>query len=439
MSKILFLAWQFPPEATTGAARAWKLALYMQAVGWETFVVASPDIAGEGLEMVPEGSVMPIVYRTAPVIEPGLPHRKAGAFFPRGLFSGKHRPTHAKPQAGDSAAVPPPPPELVAWRNNALQLVGRIMEEHPDIEVVYAQGPPAEPLFLAIELANKYRLAATLDILEPFEPVESLESPLFQFKKERERMADVQVGVEERILASGMMLLVPTRDLKEYFIRKYPGRITNTDITIVPPGYNSLAPGFRFINQHICLVMRWAFLIERLGPGDIDTFARALEAFAVAGGLTPRNSAFLFLGESSRELSRYLEGSRVSKMIVLEESFDSGRFFGMCAHADLFCSVLGGGQENRFYVPDRMVDALGMYCPQMVVAPAGVAGQLARDAGGMVVSISDEREIKKMFLAAFARWKCGSLSPVPEAIHHKYRIEQSVQELTMAIAGRPYF
>ena len=419
MRKALFLTRHFPPFVTSGASRAWKFALNLPAFGWEPIVVAPPDIAGlddAGLAGVP----MPALSRTGPEIDvSGL-----GAWEREEFLLGGELPTSKSLRARISSIFSEDP-EGAAWQRSASKEVDRLLAGHSDIEMLYAQGPPFHPLMLALDIARRHHLTVLLDIASPLDP--AMPPPGTTRKS-------VAAKAEERILLSGLPMIVPSRALKEYFLKKYQGRLPNNLMTIVPPGYDAAHPSFGTSQAaRASSVMRWAFLVGALPKRDLKAFTAGLLAFTKSEGMTPDNAQLAFMGEGAQDIFQWSAKSALAPMISLEPGKGMVGELDLCRKADIFCTVLGSAPTDAFIVPDRMIDALGMRRPLCCVAPSGVLERLVLDAGGMTAPSGDAGKMAEMFGSMAGQWRARCLRGAPDEVLRKYAIGSVLHEMVGAI------
>jgi hypothetical protein len=417
--KALFLTRYFPPFVTSGASRAWKFALNLPDYGWEPIVVAPPAISGLEAEM-PGALPMPAVCRTGPELDVS----GFGAWDREELLLGKGLPA-PRPLAARLSGLFSEDQEAVAWERGAAAEADRLLSEHPDIEMLYAQGPPLQPLTLALEIARRRHLTVLLDITAPLDP--AMPPP----GTNRQSAA---AKAEEKILLSGLPMITPTRALKEYFLKKYQGRLPNGLMTIVPSGYDAAHPSFGSIaGGSPFSVMRWVFHVGVLSKKDFKAFAGGLVAFAKDYGLTPVSAQLDFIGEGAKELFRWSAKSALESMISADPGRGLAGELELCRKADIFCTVPGSAPSDACIVPDRMVDALGMKRPLCCVAPSGVVERLVLDAGGLTVLPGDAGRIAEMFGTMTGMWHARSLRGAPDEILRKHSVGSVLHEMVEAI------
>lgn len=425
MKKILFLTRNFPPLVTSGSSRAWKLALHMPEFGWEPIVIAPHDITGLDDEH-PAGQ---------PAVVPKMTVHRTGKPLNAAVLdsSGKSSLARGKPVASMQSVksrisgIFTNDPEGVEWDKIAAQLIEQLMKDHPDIEMIYAQGPPLNPLLLALDVARKHHLTLILDIIDPVDHAVIEPGGMSSMQTNMAR-------IEERILMSGVTIITPTRVLKEYFLKKYQGRLAHDDITIVHHGYDGEALVCRPSGNQKSPVMRWAFYLERVLKSDLKIIVKGLEAFAAGEGYVPGAAEFIFFGEAARDIVRYVKKTKLASLIDVRDCSTVCQEIEICRTADVFCSVLGKDALNSVYMPERLIDVLGLNKPLFAIAPEGAARQLVREANGLSALVTNPEEITEQCRIMAGLWKSSGLPVTPEPVRQKYEIRQSLHELTREIA-----
>lgn len=292
MRKVLILTRNFPPYVTGSASRVWKFASNFTTIGWEPVVVAPPAIAGMAGGVKSGANPVNEVCRIAPDLDAGeldaagrcaLLH---GQEVPgtTGLFKGRQAKSFKSATDGE------------LWLKNATATVERLLEEDQEIELLYAQGPPLEPLWLAFDIARKHSLNIMLDITEPLDP--SMPRP-------GASRSSAAAKAEEQVMLSGVPILTPNRLLKEYFLKKYHGKLDNNLVTIVPPAFDPSHPAFRRQEPNRSgTVLRIALLVADLPVANLKALVSGLEAWIQADGIIAGGIEIVLLGDGVPELLR---------------------------------------------------------------------------------------------------------------------------------------
>lgn len=423
MRKALFLTRNFPPLVTVGSSRAWKLASNIATIGWTPVVVAPPAVREMDAAMPSGSNRVAEVHRTGAETDAA----RLDANNMNALLHGRPVITR-RPLAARLSGLFRGEAEGAIWEKSAAELVERILAEQPDIDMLYAQGPPLEPLMLALETAKKHPLTVVLDITAPLDP--AMPAP-------GASGSSSAAESEESILLSGVPMLTPTRALKEYFLKKYSGRIDHGSITIVPPSFDSSHPAFRRAPKSTPdRVMRIAILVEELPKADIKALVKGLEAWISPDGISSGDVELTLFGDGAPEVANRTAKRLISTMLTIDLAASLGDQLDHCRKADLFCAVLGRTPVNSCGIPDRLVDALGMGLPLCAVLPDGPAAKLIIEAGGLTAPAGDAEAIAGLFRTMAAARRDGTLLCASEELRQRYYTGNVIQELTRAIASQ---
>ena len=422
MRKALILTRNFPPYFNGDASRVWKFTSNLPKIGWDPVVVAPPAVAGMAALPVGDGRAID-VHRTGPDIDAS----KLEASDRHALLYGRDV-AAARPLAVRLAGLFRDGHDREGWKKGAAVLVEKLLAEQPEIDMLYAQGPPLEPLMLALETARKHHLTVVLDITAPLDP--SMPEP-------GSSASSAAAQAEEKIILSGVPMTTTTRTLKEYFLKKYIGRLDHGAMTIVPPSFDPLHAMFRQPAVKAADgVMRIAFLIDELPKSDLKAAIAGMEAWVKSDGITPGDVEIIPFGEGADTLRQAAAKSPINALLapVAAGSIDSQ--LGQCRQAALFCVMLGGTAPNSCTIPDTLVDALGMGKPLCGVLPEGPASKLVVDAGGATASAGDSSAIAEMFRAMRAAWRSGTLRGAPAELAARHVVGDVIHEFTRAITGQ---
>lgn len=425
MRKALFLTRQFPPCVTSGASRAWKFASNLASIGWEPLVIAPPAL--KGMAAAVKSGVNPVtaLYRTGEDIDvegidgPSRYDLLQGRACPQ---RNRRFPLRFPGLFRDSS-------EGQAWSKGAATITAQLFSEFPEIDLLYAQGPPLEPLRLALEIARNHTLAVILDITGPIDP--SMPRP-------GSRGSSAAAMAEEQILLSGVPLLVPNRALKEYFLQKYSGRLDHGLMTIVPPAFDASHPAFRRLdNKKGETVLRIALLVGDTSRAELSAFVAGLDRWIRADGIMAGGLELSLTGEGATALLRRVAGKPLEPLLKIDDSSGIDSELEQCRNAGFFCAVLGSAPRHATVVPDRLIDALGMGIPLCIVAPEGVASKLVLDAAGAWATPLDPNSIMEMFRSMASAWSFHSLQGAPDHLKQPYTIGAVMPLVTGSIATQP--
>lgn len=398
MKKILFLTMNFPPMMTEGSSRAYKLAVSMSGIGREPLVVASAGLSGVGEKPGP----FAVHYAGGEVPAESLDEEQ--------LFRFAHMMPLKKSLLGKRGSIDP---NGDAWEKKARPIAEKLLSEHDDIELIYAQSPPLAPHRLALELSGMHHLPVIFDCIEP--------------------CGDDRFEI--RLVRSGHSLTLPSRGMKEYFLKKYRGEVGHGDLTIVQNGFSSAEPFAPETSSPQGAVMRWVLHVGRTGGRELRSFFAGMKACTESQQGLEGSLSLTLAGGGQEDAERYLAKYGLSGLV---ESRRIGLFreeLDRCRRADVFCVLTGSGPGSDIHVPERLYDAMGMNVPLAGVVPQGEASRLIASAGGLVADPGDRDKAAGLVREAFRRWQDGEWQSVPETVAAKYRHDTAIEQLLGVMSG----
>ena len=403
MKKVLFLCMNFPPMMTEGSSRAFKLASSLPEVGWEPVVIAFHSVSGPEIEQLPfdvhyVGQEVSLSDHDAEQMfrfVHGLPQRKRA--FPK---FGK---TRLKTGAWKNG-----------WEKKARAVAGQVLLDNPDVEMIYAQAPPFSPHRLALELSGKHNLPVVFDCIGSF-------------------AAD---KLEMTVMLSGHCVVMPSRDLKELFLRKYREELSHGDISIVKNCFDPKALQTVGVKQDAGALMRWVFHIEMAEDGDLKRFFSGLSTFTQSSHAGREKLSFVFTGAGSVAVGRYLKKYGLEDFVEAHHVCSQREELELCMRADVYCLVLGRAEGHEVFVPERLYDVLGMSTSLAGVLPEGLSRQLILDVGGRTVSIGSSGDIADFLQDTLYLWRSKQLPVVSDVVARDYHIQSAVQEFLREMAAR---
>ncbi|KZK73744.1 MAG: hypothetical protein A3K90_01060 [Pelodictyon luteolum] len=423
MKKILFLAANYPPYMTDGASRAFRMASRLPGYGWEPVVVAPPlfnRTGGETARPEPLKEPDPIrVYRSGEAVALGDVDECTLAAFARG-----ERIVQGGLLSGMLPSIFREVHPCAVWEKQAEVVAQKVMKEHPDIEAIYAQGPPSAPIRLGMELSLRhgvpvmFDLTAPLDAPRPWSPLGDLRS-------------DELFKLEQKVLCSGYGVITPTRALKEHFLKRHFGKVAHDDITIITdcgPVVPTAAPPS--ISAH----GRPLFIIERADEKGAKVFFQAL---ATVMRECPGGSAFsgsTIVDASGGMVPKLLRKVGLEGDLALCCTFSEDQELELCRSASTVGVVSGSYEENELWLPDRLIDAALIGRPVFAVAPAGVATRFTENAGGFQASPDNPVALRDM-LCSLSCAVDGGVPPAPSVeLIARHSESEVLSEMVKAIA-----
>jgi len=393
----------FPPMMTEGASRAFKFASCLPSLGWEPVVIGLHSVSGPEIEQVPFE-----IYYAGKEYSTG--ETDAGTLFRivHGLSEKKFSLRGFSGSSGLGSVEK-------NWLKKAKSLARKALDENPDIEMIYAQAPSFASHMLAFELSSERHLPVMFDCIGPFAP-----------KK-----------LEKTIMHSGHCVIMPSRELKEFFLRKYQGEIFHDDISIVKNGYDPDALRFCGAGDEQGGLMRWVFHVDMVdGGNDLKRFFSALSSLVGSQPAVRGAFSFAFTGPGSRDVRRYAKKHGLDDLIEADAVWSHRRELELCMCADIVCLVLGSVEGHEVYIPERLFDTPGMHVSIAGIVPEGLSKQFILDAGGRTAPIGQPEAIAGFLQESFTLWRSRQLPAVREAAAESCHIRSTMQDFIREMAVR---
>ena len=388
MKKILFLSINYPPMLTAGSSRAARFVARLPELGWVPLVVAPADIAwdedGKNRALA-ESAEFTGIYRTGELVD-------AAAFGPgraeqlvQGMSAAAPTGSPLRMISGMLSGV-----NLVSgWEKQAASIAEAVLSRHDPVDAIYSQGPPAAPLALALELSKKHGLPVLFDLVAPLDAPSASGS----------RQSDA-AQIEERVVTSGHAVITPTRALKEYFLKKYFGKATHDDISIIPDFCtDSFVPSGagRQVSAGAPMV---TVLMEQASAKELKMFFSALGRYMKHAGSFSLLPSFQVIGGDEKEIMKYSRKHVPDVSVSVLRRLSGHDELESIRKCDLFGVVAGREGLSPLTVPERSVDALCMGKPLFFVGPDGPAARLAVDAGGFWAPLESAEGVVQLFGSA---------------------------------------
>ena len=395
----------FPPMMTEGASRAFKFASSLPALGWEPVVIACDTVSWAAAEQ------FPFEVHYAGVEFPGEETDAEQLFrFVHGLPWKKR--LFGKRRAG--AARSNGKPGENGWEKNAFAVAERVLQSNPDVEMIYAQAPPFSPHRLGLTLSGKHHLPVMFDCTASF--------------------ADEKQEIS--IMHSNHCVTMPSRVMKEFFLRKYRDKLVHGDISIVRNGHHPEAFGVQKPDDKAEGLMRCVFHIEKSEHKELKNFFAGLSAFIESQQAARGFISVAFTGSGAGKIGRYLKKYKLEDLVDAAPVCSHSEEIEICRRADIYCIVTGRVEGYEFFIPERFYDVIGMSTSIAGVVPDGLAEQVIIEAGGRTASIEQVESIVELLQDTLQLWRSRQLPLQPEALVDTYNFRTVMQEFLREMATR---
>jgi glycosyltransferase involved in cell wall biosynthesis len=400
MTRILLLAYYFPPIGGAGAQRNTKVAKYLPGLGYDLTVVTGPGASGRRWTPIDEslgGEIDPRV-RVARVAETEPP-RGATRKFAR---------VERWLRVGTAWQA--------WWERNAVPLA---IEIGRDADLVYASLAPFETADAAVEVARRLGLPLVLDLEDPWALDE-------MFLQETALHARLELRAMRRALSAADGIVMNTPEAVRRVRERFP-RLPDVPITAILNGYDAadfdgVAPArddetFRIV--HTGSLHSWGKprLTRRLlggEPAGVNVLSRSLmhllPALGAALDTRPdlRDRVEIHLAGSLTASDRADLAAAPAR--VVEHGFLSHpESVALLRTADLLFLPMHDYPGRRVaIVPCKTYEYLGSRRPILAAVPEGDARDMLLEAGNATVtSPTDEVALASALVAALDAWQAG--------------------------------
>ncbi|MDR0927699.1 MAG: hypothetical protein LBO69_08045 [Ignavibacteria bacterium] len=409
--KVLVIAYYFPPLGLSGVQRTLKFVRYLPDYDWQPIVLTTGATNYYAFDETMEKEVAgTLIYRTEkdPINPSKNPQYKTAAYPSR--FMQKTRQIITQ-----TLLVPD---SRIKWKKYAVATGSKIIEEHKDINLIFATAPPFTDFLVAKELSLRYDIPFVTDYRDLWtdNPQYFFPTPLHHRK---------HLNLETDVLKFSRKTFVITRAMKEKLLGSYHF-LNHNDIAIVPHGYdeadfsprNIRPDGKKFVITHCGL-----FPDSRTPK----YFLKALNQFL---SKQPEARKFIearFVGIMKKEHINLINRYKLS---------DVCKFTGYLPHKEsvmqlLESDVLWMMLRNNIETPGRFYEYIGARKTMLICIPKGSISEIAEESNAsLIAKPTDVADIEKKISILYDLWKQHKLpTPSVEFIQNYER-----KELTKRLA-----
>ena len=429
MTRVLVLAYYFPPIGGAGAQRPAKLVRYLPEHGFESVVVTAPGAAGgqwtprddELLRDVPAGTEVLRVPGPEP-LEPGRWRSRAERW-------GRVRPRWAD------------------WWVDGTVAAGRRAE---DVDLIYAWMSPFESAEAASRLSRELGRPWVADLGDPW----ALDEMIVYPSRVHRRLERARMG---KLLATASAVVMSTPEAVARVRAQLP-ELDDVPVLAIPNGYDAAdfaAPApeqrdgpLRIVHTgylHTELGRRTRRSLARRALGGavrgVDILTRShvylLEAIEAVIADDPTAEIELHLAGVTSEADREVAGGR--RVVRMHGYLPHGETVALMRGADLLFlpmhSLPPGSRAG--IVPGKTYEYLAAGPPILGAVPDGDARDILLEAGHSAVCRPDDvGGLKDAITAALARKRAGEPAPQARAtVVERFEYRRLAGELAAVFGG----
>jgi hypothetical protein len=403
--KVLVIAYYFPPMGLSGVQRTLKFVKYLPKYGWSPIVLttgatnyyAFDDTLLEDLNYENDDDKKRLIsiYRTdKDPLNPRNNKENKVVKYPNNRFA------KMRQMATQSIFIPD---SRILWKKYAVELGSKIIEENPDIKIIFATAPPFTDFLVANELSKKYGIPFVVDYRDLW-----LDNPHYfyptPFHKQKAR------NMEKIILNRASKIIVITRSMKEKLISRYRF-LSHNDIAIVSHGYDledfALFASVKPAPKKLVITHSGLFPDTRTPK----YFLKALSLFLEQHPDARHKIEARFVGIMQEKHIKLITKAKLNDVTTIKGYLPHKEAVKNLLESDVLWMMI----KNNIETPGRFFEYIGAAKPMLLCIPDGSIKQIAEESNAAFITKSNNvEEILRALNNIWDLWKSNYL-PIPDA------------------------
>jgi glycosyl transferase family 4/glycosyl transferase family 1 len=435
---ILFLAYYFPPDSSSGAFRPLFFANNLVELGAQVHILTACVEDYLPAQCV-DAKLLDKMHSTVRISRCRVWRPREGLISLRNRMIGKYPASSPTPPAASLPAttksrwqtvkdviteiVATPDPHI-GWLPHCIRLgTSIIAEKRPD--AIYATGSPWSGLLAGALLKKFTGVPLVLDFRDPWTSNPTRVSSCRILRILNEKLERAAVRAADGIIAN-------TSTLRDDFLSKYPFLDARRIITITN-GFEEPPLNVRR-GKNACLnIVHSGELYLSRNPVPLLT---AVGRIVDQGHITPAEIRIHFVGGNT------FEGSELAQLLSSEPLRDIVRTTPRVSY-DEAREISGGADvlllvqpDLPLQVPRKLYEYMALRKPILCVAePEGATGRLVRENDLGYVCNNSVHEIESTLLRLITDWKQGTLEDIADGRCDRFRNRELSKELHSFIEG----
>lgn len=390
--QVLMIAYYFPPMGLSGVQRTLKFVKYLPEYNWNPIILTTGSTkyyAFDDTLMQDVGENVKI-YRTEydPFNKKNKEDNKQVKYpsrFKQVLFR----------ILSQSVYIPD---SRIKWKKHALKLGSKIIEENPDIKVIYATAPPYTDFLVAKELSLKYNIPFVIDYRDLW-----LDNPYFYFVTPYHK--NKAVSLETSVLRYSQKAFVITRELKEKMLKRY-NFLSHNDLRILPHGFDEED----FIPYKNIKPVPNQFTLTHSGVFSDDItpkyFLKAVAKFLEKNEEARRYINLKFVGLMRQQHIKLIDKLKLTPYTTLLDYIPHNEVIKHLMGANVLWMMI----PNDIATPSRFYEYMGARRNLLVCAPEGGIRNIAKEYNAaLICGPKNVTEITAAIEKFYNMWKNNNM------------------------------
>ena len=397
--KVLVVSYYFPPMGLSGVQRTLKFVKYLPEFDWLPIVLTTGATNyfafDETLLNDINQSELISIYRTEK--DPFKFNRKSNENkilqYPSRIKQKLFR------MLSQTFFIPD---SRITWKKYAVKLGSKIIEENPDINLIFATAPPFTDFLVAEELSKKYDIPYVLDYRDLW-----VDNPQYFFATPFHKMKAIKM--ETNVLRRSSKAFVITRTMKEKLLSRYRF-LSHDDISILSHGFDAedflpfknIKPNPKKLTITHC----------GLFPDDRTPkyFFKALVKFFDKRPEARRNFELRFIGIMRKAHIKMLERYDLTNIARLKGYLPHQEAIKHLLESDVLWMML----RNDIETPGRFFEYIGAKKTMLISVPRGSIRLIAEESNAAFTTYpKDVNGIAQAIETVYDLWRQKYL-PIPD-------------------------
>lgn len=386
MKRVLFIAYQFPPQGGGGVQRTAKFVKYLPQFGWRPTVLttsAPPATVDDSLgrDIPPQTQVLRVRGMTMPK---RLPWRVRNGL-KRWVLTVD---------------------EEIGWQPFA-ERAGRKLLQAGDFQAIYTTSAPYTDHLVGLSLRKNFHLPWIADFRDPW--LDNIFTP-FPTPLHRRICGDL----ERRIVQQADYVVVVSDPMRRQLVDRYP-LLAPDKFIIIPNGFDpedfeDVTPAPR--DERLTIVYTGSLY----GGRSARWFLEALQRAFAQGRLDRRSLQVRFVGAAGVETPPLVAEYGLTDVVTLLGYTPHQQSISHLFAADVLLLIIGDGPNSEVVLTGKLFEYLAARRPVLAMIPQGAAADLLAEAGvGSVVGYRDVDGAVDALVALAERYRRGDLRADPNA------------------------
>lgn len=405
--EVLVIAYYFPPMGLSGVQRTLKFVKYLPEYKWKPIVLTTGatnyyafdetllnDI-GENVKIYRTQYDPFQIKKTSENKQVPYPSRFKQILFRR---------------ISQAIFIPD---SRIRWKKHAVELGSKIIEENPNIKVIYATAPPYTDFLVAKELSLKYNIPFVVDYRDLW-----VDNAYFYFATPYHKAKAIKMETE--VLRLSQKAFVITRALKEKMLKRYKF-LSHNDLGILPHGFDE--EDFKPY-KHIKPDTK-KFTITHSGVFSDDMtpkyFLKGLAKFLDNNKEAHSVIDVRFVGLMRKNHIKLTEKLKLKNYISQLGYVSHDEVIKNLMESDVLWMMI----PNDIATPSRLYEYIGARKTLLVCAPEGGIRNIAKEyEAALICEPKNSDEITEALEKLYQMWKTNTLPKPDEKYVKQYNRRQ---------------